>query len=317
VSAPPRCRVARDTERSADTTPCIEQQAWGAAPETLAVARKRAVDRARQQRRVVACKAMLGRFSSAVVRVLLALGLAACSSDDGKSSDPGARATPMGMPTASGDTFGDAHVGVYHLGPVDFAETEWHNACAPGTKYRKELQDSAGLSGEYLAGVSNTFNAGGGVCDACILIETAKGKSIIARVVTYGVEQADGDIDVSPSVYEAIHQGEFPRSQTWHFARCPEAGPLVYEFQTEANPYWTSLWVRSPRVPLTKAEVKTASGKDFVPLARANDGTLTDASGFGDGPFSFRLTGMDGQVVSDDLPGFEPGALVESTKQFE
>jgi expansin (peptidoglycan-binding protein) len=168
-----------------------------------------------------------------------------------------------------------------------------------------------------LAGVSNAFNDGGGVCDACILIETGQGKSIIARVVTYGVEQADGDIDVSPAVFEAIHQNENPRSQTWHFARCPEAGPLQYEFQTKANPYWTSLWVRNPRVPLVKAEVKSADDKDFVELTRAGDGTLTDASGFGSGAFSLRLTATDGQVVTDALPSFTAGELVKSTKQFQ
>jgi expansin (peptidoglycan-binding protein) len=279
---------------------------------------------------------------------LLGLGLgllastAACGSDDnnadggggttsggktstgGKASTGGKTSTGTagktssgGPPTTSGDTFGDAHEGVYHLGPVDFAETQWHNACAPAGKYRSALQSTAGLAGEYLAGVSNAFNGGGSVCDACILIETGKGKSIIARVVTYGVEMADGDIDVSPAVYDAIHQNEFPRSQTWHFARCPEAGPLQYEFQTEANIYWTSLWVRNPRVPLAKAEVKKKGASDFIELTRAGDGTLTDASGFGDGAFTFRLTGMDGQVVTDDLTGFKAGELVKSSKLFD
>jgi hypothetical protein len=223
-----------------------------------------------------------------------------------------------GEPTTTGDTFGAAHEGVYHLGPVDFEETEWHNACAPGgSKYRSELRETVGLSGEFLAGVANKYNDGGGVCDACILIETGMGKSIVARVVTYGVEQADGDIDVSPAVFEAIHQGEFPRHQTWRFARCPEAGKLQYEFQTEAHQYWSSLWVRNPRVPLTKLEVKSANHATFIEMARAPDGSLTDASGFGEGAFTFRLTAMDGQVLTDELPGFKPGELIQSTKQFE
>jgi hypothetical protein len=245
--------------------------------------------------------------------VLLVL-LSACSSDDDKGKP---EKVPPGIVTTMGDKFGDGHAGVYHLGPVDFSESEWHNACAPLTKYRKELWPSVGLSGEYLAGVANAFNQGGGVCDACILIETGMGKSIVARVVTYGVEAEAGDIDVSLNVYEAIHQGEFPRSQTWTFTRCPEAGPLQYEFQTEANVYWTSLWVRNPRVPLLKAEVKGNGDKDFVELQRAGDGTLTDPSGFGEGAFTLRLTAIDGQVITEELPGFTPGALVESAKQFE
>ena len=252
---------------------------------------------------------------SGVVAAALAL-LAGCQSghDAGAAGSGGSGGS--GPPTVNGDVIGDGHSGVYHLGPVDFAETAWHNACAPGSKYPAQLQATAGLMGEYLAGVSNAFNAGGAVCDACILIQTGKGKSIVARVVTYGVEHADGDIDVSPSVFAAIYQNEDPRSQTWHFARCPDVGPIEYEFQTAANPYWTSLWVRNPRVPLVKAEVKKTGATDFIELRRASDGTLTDSSGFGTGPFTFRLTGVDGQIITDDLPGFQAGALIRSTQQF-
>lgn len=239
-----------------------------------------------------------------------------CSSnaDGGDASGPG---PGHGPPTTTSDTFGDAHEGQYHLGPVDFAETEWHNACAPGGgRYRRELQASVGLGGEFLAGVSNELAQGGGVCDACILIETGAGQSIVARVVTYGVSMAAGDLDVSPSVYEAIHRGEYPRSMSWRFARCPDVGGVQYEFQTEANVYWTSLWLRNPRVPLAKLEVKSSNHRDFVELTRASDGTLTRADGFGEGAFTLRATAIDDQVITDELPGFEPGELVQSEQQF-
>jgi hypothetical protein len=63
--------------------------------------------------------------------------------------------------------------------------------------------------------------------------------------------------------------------------------------------------------------VKKSGAKDFVELQRGSDGTLTDPSGFGTGAFTLRLTAMDGQIITDELAGFEPGELVESTKQFE
>lgn len=263
----------------------------------------------------------MGAPHSFVGALACALGVAAFGCG-GSGGDSKTGTNPGDPPTTTGATLGDAHQGLYHLGPVDFAETQWHNACAPGgMKYRTELQATVGLGGEYLAGVANAFNMGGGVCDACILIETDKGKSIVARVVTYGVEQADGDIDVSPSVFNAIYQNEEPRKQTWHFTACPDEGNLQYEYQTAANPYWTSLWVRNPHLPLIKAEVKTAS-KDFHELNRAGDGTLTDPGGFGSGPFTFRFTamaeaGMPSQVITDDQPGFKAGALVKSTVQFQ
>ena len=70
-------------------------------------------------------------------------------------------------------------------------------------------------------------------------------------------------------------------------------------------------------MPLTKAEVKSQSDADFVALARAGDGTLTDSGGFGEGAFTLRLTGMDGQVIPQEPPAFKPGQLVKSELQFE
>jgi expansin (peptidoglycan-binding protein) len=200
------------------------------------------------------------------------------------------------------------------LGPVDFAESEWTNACSP---IPSSLYAATGLGGEYLAGVSNANALQGGVCDACILVKTGQGRQIVARVVTYGDTNEPGDIDVSPSVYAALNTGEYPRSMSWQFAKCPDTGKITYQFQTGANEWWTSLWVRNARVPVTKVEVQSTNHKSFVEMDRGTDGTLTDGSGFGAGSFTLRLTGMDGQVISDTFPSFTPGQLITSTKQFQ
>ncbi len=223
-----------------------------------------------------------------------------------------------GDPTVTADQrYGEEVSGQYHLGPVDFAESDWHNACAPEGGYRASLREATGLGGEFLAGVSSQRADRGGVCDACIEITTETGRTIVARVVTYGATNEEGDIDVSPSVYDELNTGEYPRSMSWRFAACPDVGPLVYEFQTGANVWWTSLWVRNPRVPLVSVEVKSANHANFVELSRGTDGTLTDASGFGEGEFTLRLTAMDGQVLTETFRGFEPGELIVSSQQFE
>jgi hypothetical protein len=103
---------------------------------------------------------------------------------------------------------------------------------------------------------------------------------------------------------------------SWRLAKCPDTRTLRYHFQTGANVWWTSLWVRNPRVPVTKVEVKSDNHASFIELDRGGDGTLTDAGGFGEGSFTFRVTGIDGQVIEDQLAGFEPGQIVTSTKQF-
>lgn len=220
-------------------------------------------------------------------------------------------------PTTNASVYGAAVSGQYQYGPVDFAESEWHNACAPAGGYPVELQASTGLGGEYLAGLSNEYANAGGTCDACILINTATGRSIVARVVTYGDENAPGDIDVSPSVFSALNTGEYPRSMTWQFATCPDTGTLQYEFQTASSIWWTSFWVRNPRVPLTTVEVESANHASFFALRRETDGTLNDDGGFGAGSFTLRLTAMDGQSITDTFPSFTAGQIITSTQQFQ
>jgi expansin len=185
--------------------------------------------------------------------------------------------------------------GQYNLGPVDYAETQFHNACAPGTKYASAVQQAEGA---LLAGLWNGIPDVAGYCDACIWVTTGKGKSALLRVVTYG-DTSPNSIDVSPEAYQILNTGEYPRDMTWQFAECPASGPMTYEFQTGANQWWTSLWVRNARVPLSRVEVQSQNHPSFIELQRGGDGTLTDGGGFGMGKFSIRSTGVDNQQVVD------------------
>lgn len=267
--------------------------------------------------------AMLAR--SLPCMVLVALATSACSSPSGNpgsggsgssgSSSSGAMSSSSGATSSSTGssssgatsssggsgggglvTYGEPHQGgQFHLGPVDYAETQWHNACAPGTKYEPQIRQAEGT---LLAGLWNGIPDVASYCDACIWVTTAKGKSAMLRVVTYG-DTSPESIDTSPEAYDLLNSGEYPRAMTWQLARCPETGPLFYEVQAGANEWWTSLWVRNARVPLAKVEVQSVNHPSYVELARGGDGTLTDASGFGAGKFSIRSTSVDGQQVID------------------
>lgn len=206
--------------------------------------------------------------------------------------------------------------GQYNLGPVDFEETQFHNACAPGTKYAPEVRTA---EGSLLAGLWDGIPNVAGYCDACISVTTAAGKSALLRVVTYG-QTSTNSIDVSPEAYAILDSGEYPREMTWQFAKCPDTGPMMYEFQTGANEWWTSLWVRNARVPLAKVEVKSTNHGAFVALDRGGDGTLTDSGGFGAGKFTIRSTGVDGQVVEEtfDWPASGiAGAFLTGKSNFQ
>jgi expansin (peptidoglycan-binding protein) len=206
--------------------------------------------------------------------------------------------------------FGEVHSGTYHLGPVDFAETQWHNACAPYPDRIKEI------TGPYLAGVDNSLGAGT-LCDACALVTTRLGKKVMVRLVTYGVSNAPGDMDLSPEAYDAIHENDPQgRPMTWQLAKCAGPNNVFFQYQTGSNPYWTSLWVRNGKLPIEKLEVKSANHSSFFALQRGTDGTFTDGGGFGNGAFDLRVTGWGGVALMQSFSGFTPGELVESTAQF-
>ena len=136
------------------------------------------------------------------------------------------------------------------------------------------------------------------------------GRTEVLRVVTYGESGSDGDLDVSPEAYAALNLDEFPRSMTWHLVACDNAEPLYLQFQTEANVWWTSLWVRNPTMAIERVEVINARFPDGQELVLATDGTYTESSGFGEGPFTLRVTGVTGAFIDIPLDGFEPGAVV-------
>jgi hypothetical protein len=226
----------------------------------------------------------------------------ACGGDDAagtQNTDGGGTIPPQPGVDGGGTTlYGQEHAGgEFHLGPVDYSESQWHNACAPGTKYAPSVQSAEGV---LLAGLWSGIPDVAQYCDACIFVKTAKGKAALLRVVTYG-DTTQNSIDVSPQAYGILDSGEYPRSMSWWFAKCPATGNVMYEFQTGSSEWWTSLWVRNARLPLTKVEVKSANHAQFVTLQRGGDGTLTDNAGFGKGEFTIRLTAIDGSTYEDTI----------------
>jgi expansin (peptidoglycan-binding protein) len=201
-------------------------------------------------------------------------------------------------------TYGELYEGgLFHLGPVDWQESEWHNACAPAGGYAPSI---SALEGTLLGGLWIGVPDVSRYCDACIHVETAAGKSAVLRVVTT-TETTPNSIDVSPEAFEVLDSGEHPRAMSWQLARCPDTGDIVYEFQVGAQQWWSSLWVRNARVPIESVEVRSANHASFVPLTRGPDGALTDWDGFGVGPFTLRVTSIEGAVIEDDFAWPEGG----------
>jgi expansin (peptidoglycan-binding protein) len=277
------------------------------------------------------------RGKTGLLPVVVLFGTAvACSGDDPEArggADGGGTTGSGGRPSGAragsnvatggapqsgdGTTYGETvDGGEFHLGPVDYEETEWHNACAPAERYAEVVRQA---QGQLLAGLWNGIPDVASYCDACISVTTDRGKSAVLRVVTYG-DTSPNSIDVSPAAFDILDSGEYPRAMSWQLVKCPETGKVMYQFQTGSSQWWTSLWVRNARVPLAKVEVKSPNHSSYVELDRGGDGTLTDADGFGEGPFSIRLTGVDGQEVVDEFDwpsGGIAGQMLTGAGNFE
>jgi hypothetical protein len=99
----------------------------------------------------------------AAVSLLL---LAACGGDPaGDPGDPNPDELVTYGPRYEG--------GQFHLGPVDWAESEWHNACAPGGGYDPRVQ---AVEGAYLAGLWGGLPDVADACDACIYVTDRGGQ---------------------------------------------------------------------------------------------------------------------------------------------
>jgi expansin len=224
---------------------------------------------------------------------------------------------PAGPITTTGETFGETHAGSYHLGPVDWEETQWTNSCSP---YPAAVRLA---EGRYLAGVDNTHNGDGRLCDACALVTTRMGKSLLVRIVTTGQSKSPGDMDLSPEAFAALHEEDpqgtssNPRPMSWQLAKCAGAGKIQLQYQTQANVDWTSLWVRNPRLPLARVEVQSSKHAQFTALRRENDGTWNDDRGFGSGPFTLKVISTSGAELTQRFEAFSAGQLVETALQFD
>ena len=198
--------------------------------------------------------------------------------------------------------------GKFHLGPVEWNGNIW-NAFAP---YPKNIQQ---IEGNLLAGVETSHWKN--VVDACIKVETERGKSAILRVVTYGITSTNS-IDVSPEAYDILNSGyDDPRNMSWYIAKCPDNGEnIYYQFKAGSNQWWAAFWVRNVALPVKTVEVKKGNSQwRTLTTYEAGDGSLVDEQGYGNGSYAIRVTAIDGSYVEDTLSP-ESGGLYPSSGQF-
>ena len=220
--------------------------------------------------------------------------------------------------------YGSPYVNVnMWYGPVDFAESQYHNACGleDGTIYPTVIQD---LYGNYLIGLD-----GGNIpnvashCDDCAQL-TANGKTIVAHIITYGTENGVDAIDLSPEAQSALGLSSSDWTGTWQFCSCLTNGtPIYYEFDSRQwNPqnfWYMRIWTRNQHLPVTLLETKIGSAA-WAAASQADDGAWETVSGVDfSGGFQVRVTAVDNQQMVDTIPappGINPANPIAGHANF-
>ncbi len=152
--------------------------------------------------------------------------------------------------------------------------------------------------------MNHTDYADSAVCGTCADITGPRGQ-VVVRIVDQCPECAPGDIDLSPEAFSAIADLVDGRvAINWRQIPCPVTGPIVYHFKDGSNPWWTAVQVRNHRHQV--ATLEYLDGGDWIAVERLSYNFFVEASGMGDGPYTFRVTDIHGhQLVDSGLPSLD------------
>lgn len=131
-------------------------------------------------------------------------------------------------------------------------------------------------------------------------------------------EGKKGDLDLYTDAFPLIAPAEKGRVPvTWKIIPLDSAAdaPVSYKYKVGSTAFWCAIQVRNHRYPIEKLEYLNGEG-EFVALPRRNYNYFEAQSGLGEGPFTFRITDIYGQVVVDqDIP-FTPDEMQQGHVQF-
>ena len=84
----------------------------------------------------------------------------------------------------------------------------------------------------------------------------------------------------------------------WTYVRCAVAGPIVYHFKDGSNQWWTAVQIRNHRFGIAGFEYLDGTGQ-WQSVPRLDFNYFVAASGMGPGPYTFRVTDVNGATLQD------------------
>jgi expansin (peptidoglycan-binding protein) len=154
------------------------------------------------------------------------------------------------------------------------------------------------------------------VCGEFVAVSGPKG-AVTVRIVDLCPECLAGHLDLSREAFARI--ADLPQGRvaiTWRVVSPALNDPILYQFKTGSNQWWTAVQVRNHRNPVASFEYRNAGGQ-WVSVARTDYNYFVQTNpGMGIGPYAFRVTDVYGNALVDTGVQFIEGGTVGGAAQF-
>ncbi|HEY8378947.1 MAG TPA: expansin EXLX1 family cellulose-binding protein, partial [Nannocystis sp.] len=158
-----------------------------------------------------------------------------------------------------------------------------------------------------VAAMNHTDYMASAACGACVQIDGPDGQ-ITVRIVDRCPECPPGHIDLSEGAFAMIAKPELGIVPiTWRYVSCAVQGPIVYHFKEGSNQWWTAVQIRNHRNAIAGLAFKNENG-EWQDVPRVEYNYFVAEQGMGPGPYAFRVTDAEGNVLEDSgIPFVEAG----------
>jgi expansin (peptidoglycan-binding protein) len=157
-------------------------------------------------------------------------------------------------------------------------------------------------------------------CGACVRVLGPKG-SVILKVVDRCPECLSGDIDMTPQAFKAIaNQTDGRIKISWQLINCQLANTIRIKYKEGSSQWWIGIQVRNSDYPVETLEYLNSAGQfEHIHREMFNffiNPTGIDADKSKTGPYTFRLTSINNQVLILNNVVFDANNEVITTAQF-
>ncbi len=152
----------------------------------------------------------------------------------------------------------------------------------------------------FTAAMNASDYDGSAACGGVIEVTNENtGKSVLVRIDDQCPECAKGDVDLDQDAFAQISDisaGRIPIH--WHYIANDQAENMKLYFKEGSSQWWTAIQVRDHKYPITSLEYRiSGSSNTYITVPRESYNYFVATSGFGVGPYDFRLTDFWGDTV--------------------